>query len=273
MMKSNIVRAMLALLGVCAGCGKSPTGTAVVNVPDKGLRSVAWVRFAGGEALPACTVSNLESEVSANLPVGRYRVILGFANSNNKPPTEVEAGVLQVAAGRTNVLACGILSFDVRPDLPDLDLNEIIVLGRNGAPTVRLQNVGNTHFFFEPKPLPPGTYDVAIAYYRSSGPSVMATGLVVRAGAETSVVFDAGFEIQRPQQDRVQGWSLTREGASPPWLSVRRGGDNDEPLWRRFMVPPGRYRLSVEWDQAPAASEIVIIEPGQTLTHALPSRR
>jgi len=275
MMKLSVAPAVLALFGVCAGCGKSPTGTALVSVPEKGLRSLTWVRFAGEKPLPTCTVSNLAPVVSATLPAGRYRVIIGFANSNNRPPTEVDVGVQQVAAGGTNVLACGILSFDVRSDLPDLDLSEAIVRGRNGAPTVRLPNTGNTYYFFEPKPLPPGTYDVAIAYYRSSGPSVMATGLVVRAGAETVVAFDTGFALRRPELGSVQGWSLTREGESPPWLTVRRGSDNDEPLWRRFMVPPGRYLLSVEWDQtpAPAVPETVIIAPGLTMTHALPSRK
>jgi hypothetical protein len=275
MIKLRALLAMLVLLGACAGCGKLPTGTAWVSVLDKGLRSVTWVRLAGEESLPTCTISNLAPVVSAALPAGRYRVILGFSNSNYRPPTEVEVGVLQVVAGRTNGLACGMLSFDVRRDLPDLDLNEVIVYGRNGAPTVRLNNTGNTYYFFEPKPLPPGTYDVAISYYRSSGPSVMATGLVVRAGAETVVAFNTGFALRRPEQGGVQGWSLTREGASTPWLTVRRGMDNDEPLWRRFMVPPGRYLLSVKWNQssAPADPETVLIEPGLTMTYALPSRK
>ena len=275
MIKIRALLATLVLLGTCAGCGKRPTGTAWVSVLDKGLRSVTWVRLAGENSLPTCTISNLAPVVSAALPAGRYRVILGFANSNYRPPTEVEVGVLQVVAGRTNGLACGMLSFDVRRDLPDLDLNEVIVSGRNGAPTVRLNNTGNTYYFFEPKPLPPGTYDVAISYYRSSEPSVMATGLVVRAGAETVVAFDTGFALRRPEQSGVQGWSLTREGTSTPWLTVRRGMDNDEPLWRRFMVPPGRYLLSVKWDQAsvPADPETVLIEPGLTTTHAVPSRK
>ncbi len=274
MTKLGVATVMLVLLGVCAGCGKSPTGAAWVSLPAKGLRSMAWVRFAGGENLPTCTVSNLEPMVSANLPVGRYRVILGFANSNYKPPTEVEVGVLQVTAGTTNGLACGVLFFDVRRDLPDLDLSEVIVRGRDGAPTVRLQNTGNTFYFFQPKPLPSGTYDVALAYYRAAGPSEMVTGIVVRADAETVVAFDTGFVLRRPERGRVQGWSLTREGTASPWLSVRRGADNDEPLWRRFMVPPGRYLLSVEWAPAssPAVPERVIIDPGLTMTHTLPPR-
>ncbi len=266
---------MLVLLGLCAGCGRSPTGTASVRIPDKGLRSVTWVRFAGEASLPSCTVSNPAPVASAILPAGRYRVILGFANSNYKPPTEVDVGRVQVAAGTTNALACGILSFDVRRDLPDLDLSEVIVRGRDGAPAVRLQDTGNTYYFFEPKPLSPGIYDIAIVYYRSAGPSVMATGLVVRAGAETVAAFDTGFALRRPERGSVQGWSLTREGESLPWLAVRRGLDNDEPLWRRFMVPPGRYLLSVEWAQAPtdAAPETVTVEPGVTMMHALPSRK
>ena len=49
---------------------------------------------------------------------------------------------------------------------------------------------------------------------------------------------------------------------------MRRGWDNDEPLWRRFIVPPGAYdihiRLKGMSDPLPAG-EAVEIGPGETL--------
>lgn len=197
----------------------------------------------------------------------------GFANSNDRPPTEVEVGTLTASAGVTSQFDCALLDIAPRSDLPDLNLSALVIRDNQGTTILRLENTGNTYYFFQPKPLPPGLYDVAIEYTRSAALSVMATGLILRAGGVTALALDAGFAIERPAEaGKVIGWHLFRADASTPWLSVRRGTDNDEPLWRRFMVPPGHYRLVVaEAGTGATASEMnVIIQPGLTTTQVLP---
>lgn len=262
----------VVLLGLACGCGRKPEGVAEIRIPEQGLHSLARVSLKEMGAHSATwSVSNLTEVVSARLPVGEYRVLLGFANSNYQPPTEVEAGHMAVTAAMTNVFSLGLLAFNVREDIPDLNLSAVMVRGSAGGPEVALRNTGNTYYFFLPKPLPPGLYDAAILYNRSTGPSMMTTGIVVRAGETTVVEWDSGLVLRPPTTGTVTGWSLTPEGRQESWLAVRRGLDNDEPLWRRFMVPPGRYRLDLVRDPAspPATPEIVTVEAGRTRVHPL----
>lgn len=263
---------VLVFVLVAAGCSHKPDGDVEIQIPEDGVRSLEWVRLRGGGSKPTVwTHSNLTSRVTGRLPAGEYQVILGFANSNYKPPTEVDVGRLVIQPGTPRVFSCGLLSFDVRSGLPDLNLSAVVVRGQGASPTVELQNTGNTYYFFLPKPLPPGAYDVALLYHRSPAPSVMATGVVIQAGAAITVKMDSGLVLRPPADGKVTGWSLFRDGTDQPWLMVRRGSDNDEPLWRRFMVPPGTYQLSVERDPPPAnpARETLTIEAGQTLVHTL----
>jgi hypothetical protein len=261
---------MVALVALGSGCGTRQEGALEVRIPKEGLRSLAWVRLTqeGGKS-PAWSASNLASVVSTRVPAGPYRLQLGFANSNYQPPTEVDAGPVAIAAGATNRLGLGIVAFSVQPDLPDLNLSGVIVRGQNGGPTVELKDTGNTYYFFLPKPLPPGVYDAAIRYARSAGPSWVATGIVVRAGEPSVVTLDSGLALRPPKEGRVTGWSLAREGSAEPWVAVTRRSDNDEPLWRRFMLPPGTYRLSIVHDSASPAwpPETVTVEAGRTLIH------
>jgi hypothetical protein len=51
-------------------------------------------------------------------------------------------------------------------------------------------------------------------------------------------------------------------------LDIQRGWDNEEPLWRKFPVPPGTYDLQVRVDGMEEwlpAGEGLVIQPGQTL--------
>ncbi len=263
--------AFVASMCAVSGCGRGrqPEGTVEIRIPEAGIGSLAWVRLEGG-AKPSTVwaSSNVASIVRVTVPADTYRVVLGFANSNYQPPSELDFGRVAVSAGATQALACGLLSFLVRDGLPDLNLAAVIV--RGGGRVLEQRDAGNTHFFFRPKPLPPGTYDVAIRYSRSSGPSLMATGVVVRAGETAGVALDSGLVLRPPSDGRkVVGWSLARDGDAEPWLTVRREWDNDEPLWRRFVAPPGTYRLTLERDPPANAptSEIVRVESGKTLIH------
>lgn len=263
--------AAVGMLALCS-CGFMKRGTVVVRIPQEGLRSLASVSLVGTGAKPKTwTETNLTAAITNSLPPGDYQLRVGFANSNSQPPTEVAFGSVNIANKATSEISLGLMTFSVREGLPDLNLAEIQVAGREGKPTVALKNTGNTYYFFAPKPLPAGAYDVSILYSRSTGPSVVATGVVVNAGESTAVTLDTGFAMQPPRLgEAISGWSLTPEGKQTPWVSVKRGDDNEEPLWRRFIIPPGTYRVALFRDGKPPAEgpEDVTIEAGKTTEYS-----
>ena len=109
---------------------------------------------------------------------------------------------------------------------------------------------------------------MAFLYRRCEKPAVVAEGLAVEAGRETMLTLDAGIQVARPEGTRVRGWDLVPAGGGEPWLAVRRGTDNDEPLWRPFIARPGTYDLILkvyDMDEDLPVGEGLEIRPGQTV--------
>ena len=82
------------------------------------------------------------------------------------------------------------------------------------------------------------------------------------------MTLDAGIVVVRPRETRVRGWDLVPTGGGAPALSIRRGFDNEEPLWRPFPVPPGTYDLILkvnDMDEDLPAGEGLAIQAGQTV--------
>ena len=98
--------------------------------------------------------------------------------------------------------------------------------------------------------------------------TVIATNITVQAGKQSTVTLDSGFVLKKPGSTDVTGWDLTRSGSSGAFLQVRRGSDNQEPLWRRFIVPPGVYDLKIYvkgMDEPLPAGNDMEVRKGQTL--------
>jgi hypothetical protein len=259
------------LVSVC-GCGFKPKGVVTVRIPEEGLRSVTSVSLTGSGDKPVVwTATNLTTVLTNRMPAGVYQVRVGFANSNGQPPTEADFGRLTIAPKATNDLSLGLLTFSVREGLPDLNLSAITVTAQGGTPSVTLKNTGNTYYFFAPKPLRAGSYDVSILYSGATVPSAVATGIVVNAGEKATITLDTGVAMQVPRfGGNLVGWSLTPEGKNNPWVNVRRGSDNGEPLWRRFIIPPGTYRVALFREGTPPDNgpEDITIEAGTTLEYS-----
>ena len=82
------------------------------------------------------------------------------------------------------------------------------------------------------------------------------------------MTLDAGIVVVRPRETRVRGWDLVPTGGGAPALSIRRGFDNEEPLWRPFPVAPGTYDLILkvnDMDEDLPAGEGIAIEAGHTV--------
>jgi len=180
------------------------------------------------------------------LMAGDYEVIMGFANPNYRDPTEVFFGTVTVAGGETTEITLGAVTFNVAPALAKMPVEAVILKAAGGAgPEIRLESHNNGYYLFKPKPVPAGEYTFGIAYYRSPQAAVVASGIAVSAEQEAVVTLDAGIRLV-PAEDRgVQGWDLVPAGGTEPVVVVRRGWDNQEPLWRTFAVPAGSYDLDV----------------------------
>ena len=200
---------------------------------------------------------------------GDYSLTLLFANPNYQPPTEMPLGDFAVAKGETTEFALGAIAFNVAEELKEAPVEAIVVTdSASGRETLRILPHGNDYYLFKPKALLPGAYDVAFLYRRCETPSKIAAGLAVAAGKETVLTLDSGLVVSRPNETRVRGWDLVPAGGGAPTLSIRRGFDNEEPLWRPFPVPPGTYDLILkvnDMDEDLPAGEGLAIQAGQTV--------
>ena len=198
-----------------------------------------------------------------------YTLTLSFANANYKPPTDVEISSFKVVGGETTSLSLGAIVFNIAEKLVDLHLDAVSIIKKGASsPMLTIQSFGNGYYLFKPKPLPDGEYDVAVHYSRSPKPVVIATDITVKAGKETVVTADSGITLKKPQAAGVTGWDLMPSGTDKPMLATSRRSDNDEPLWRCFIVPPGTYDLYIHlkgMDEPLPAGQGIEIKKGQTL--------
>ena len=245
-------------------------GKVRIVLPDGALQSLAGYRIVRKISDKVVKEGELPAADSTHpLMSGDYALTLLFANPNYQPPTEMPAGDFSVAKGATTEIALGALAFNVAEELKAAPVEAVVVAdSATGREALRLLRHDNDYYLFKAKPLLPGTYDVVFLYRRCEKPAVVAEGLAVAAGRETVLTLDAGIQVARPEGTRVRGWDLVPAGGGEPWLAVRRGTDNDEPLWRPFIARPGTYDLILkvyDMDEDLPVGEGLEIRPGQTV--------
>ena len=241
-----------------------------IVLPDGALQSLDGFRVVRKISEKVVKEGELPGADSTHpLMSGDYALTLLFANPNYQPPTEMPVGDFAVAKGATTEIALGALAFNVAEELKAAPVEAVVISeSATGREALRLLRHDNDYYLFKPKPLLPGTYDVAFLYRRCEKPAVVAEGLAVAAGKETVLTLDAGIQVARPEGTRVRGWDLVPAGGGEPWLAVRRGMDNDEPLWRPFIARPGTYDLIFkvnDMDEDLPVGEGLEIRPGQTV--------
>lgn len=241
-----------------------------ITLPESALKALSGFRVTRKSDGKQIKEGEFPSADSMHpLMSGDYKLTLLFANPNYKPPTEVELTDFTVNKGETAEVALGSLVFNKADELNDLVVSAIIVSENGtGREVLKVEPHGNDYYLFKPKALPAGKYDVAILYYRSPAPAKIAEGIEVTAGRDAYVTLDSGIVLVKPAETSVEGWDLMRAGETTPVLSVRRGWDNQEPLWRQFIVPPGAYDLHVTikgMDESLLAGEGIEIKKGETV--------
>lgn len=245
-------------------------GKVRIVLPESALKSLAGFRIVRKISDKTVKEGDLPAADSTHpLMSGDYSLTLLFANPNYQPPTEMSLGDFTVAKGESTEIALGALAFNVAEELKKAPV-EAVAISEAGAnrEVLRLSRHDNDYYLFKPKPLLPGTYDVALQYSRCIRPTTVATNMVVAAGEETVLTLDSGILVSRPDETRVRGWDLVPAGGGESCLSVRRGMDNEEPLWRPFIVRPGAYDLILkvnDMDEDLPVGEGIAVEAGQTV--------
>lgn len=249
---------------------KTGLGKLRLAMPEDALKSLAGIqlrRKSDGKVIKKAEIAGADS--THPLPSGEYELLLDFANPNYRPPTTILLQTFTIEGGATAELILGAVAFNVAEGLADHNIAALELIDRgSGATLVKTEPENNDYYLFKTKPLPAGQYDLAIRYSRSPQVTVLATNIAVRAGKQSTVTLDSGFALKKPQAGGVTGWDLTRSGTTNAFLQVRRGSDNDEPLWRRFIVPPGSYEVKVYMkgmDEPLPAGSGVEVRKGQTL--------
>lgn len=246
----------------------SGLGKLRITLPESALKALSGFRVTRKSDGKQIKEGEFPSADSTHpLMSGDYSLTLLFANPNYKPPTEVALTDFTVNKGELAEVALGCLVFNKSDELNDLSVSAVIVSeSGTGREVLKVEPHGNDYYLFKPKALPAGKYDVSFLYYRSPAPAKVAEGVEVTAGREAYVTLDSGIVLVKPAETSVTGWDLIRAGETAPMLSVRRGWDNQEPLWRQFAVPPGTYDLHVlvkDMDEPLPAGEGIEIKQGE----------
>lgn len=250
--------------------GKTSLGKLRINIPEAALvslRGVSIVRASDGKEVKKAELSLSDS--THPLMSGEYTISLLFSNSNYKPDSVVSLGNVEIKGGETTDVRLGSIVFNVAEELIDLNLDAVRVDdAENNGIYVTIESYGNGYYLFKPKPCPAGTYNISLLYYRTEEYMPIASGVSVRAGAESVVTIDSGIILEKPEGSSLEGWDLMKEGETGPFLKVRRGWDNQEPMWRRFLVPPGKYDLYLhlkDMDEPLLVGEGIEVKKGELL--------
>jgi len=242
---------------------KSGLGKLRVFYPDpqqkyKGLEVFKIIRKSDGKAIK--TVEKPDADSSHPLPAGEYQVVLGYANTNFQPPTEIAPLDVAVEGGETSELVLGTLIFNVAESLEKLPADFVTLRSSDGKYVVHTPSRGNRAHFFTAKPLPPGSYSFEYGNDKIEPKlALLASGLEIQPRAETVLTLDSGFQIIQHDQP-MTGFDIIGMDEETV-LQVRRRWDNTYPMWETFPLTPGTYAVLVylkEMDEPLPVGEIEI---------------
>ena len=250
---------------------KTGLGKLRISVPESALRCLAGIKVVRTKDNKVIKEGALSAADSTHpLMSGDYEIILQFANPNYQPPTEITAIPIEINKGETTDVEMGSIVFNIAEELNNTVISAVLIKDAGTGETyLKTEPHGNDYYLFKPKATPEGVYNIDFQYYRSPEETSIATNIVVVSGKDSTVTLDSGIILQKPESTPVEGWDLLPAGEQDPILSVRRGWDNDEPLWRQFIVPPGIYDLNVmlpDMTEALPAGEGIEIMKGETVT-------
>ena len=177
------------------------------------------------------------------LLAGKYKLVLAFANTNYRKPTEAPIGEVEIKGGETTEVKLGAVVINIPKEL----IQGLVAAGLTDEATkkdfVTIQAGNNDYYMLKPKPCPAGTYTLVFTIGRSNFPSPVVDGIKVEEGKATTVTIDSGLALK--PAGGVTSWQVTKNGSDQISLKVSRRWDNDWPLWKAFPLTPGSYDVYV----------------------------
>lgn len=249
----------------------SKLGKLTVKMPSQATKALARLKIVrASDAKVVKDAERPEAESTHPLLAGEYRLVLGYGNSNYQEDSDAQIGTFTVSGGEETEVSLGAITLNLSDIIKkDLPVETVSVIDRkNGEVLVQNSASGNDYYLFLSKPVLAGSYQIGFTYTNNEIPTIVADELQVVEGKETVVTFDSGIKLTPVNDQPVTGWSLTQVGEEKTYLQVKRRWDNDHPLWKTFVVPPGRYNLNLSikgMDEPLPAGEEVEITSGQLL--------
>jgi len=244
----------------------SRLGKLSVKMPEAAISSLAYLKIIRPSDN---SVVKEAKDVSAihPLPAGIYGLVLGFANSNYKAPTDVSIGESEIKGGETSEISLGAVVINMASPLGKAAWQVGLLNEETGKLYLQVESHGNDYYLMKPKAAPEGTYSLAFTYSAGKKPFIVAKGLIVKAGKKTVATLDSGIAIKKTSSG-IQGWDIVPNGSNEPVLEVKRRWDNDYPLWESFPVAPGIYDILVHvtgMKEPMLAGEAIEIKKGETI--------
>jgi len=245
---------------------KTKLGKLKITMPESALKSQGEIKIVRKKDNKVIKKAEPKAEGTHPLLAGEYEVILQFNNTNYKPASEASLGQFEVKGGEVTEIPLGAMVLNKAKDLGDATVAIAVMPSGSDTPFVRNDAGGNDYYIWKAKPLPAGTYDLALVYGRSPELFRVIKGIQIEAGKETVVTLDSGIQL-KPKPEIVS-WQLTPSGQEKYILKVNRRWDNDWPLWKAFPVTPGIYDLAVftkGMDEPLPAGEGIEIKKGEVV--------
>jgi hypothetical protein len=245
---------------------KTKLGKLKITMPESAVKSQGEIKIVRKKDNKVIKKAEPKAEGTHPLLAGEYEVILQFNNTNYKPASEASLGQFEVKGGEVTEIRLGAMVLNKAKDLGDATVAIAVLPTDSDKPFVRNDAGGNDYYIWKAKPLPAGTYDLALVYGRSPELFRVVKGIKIEAGKETVVTLDSGIQL-KPKPEII-AWQLTPSGQEKYILKVNRRWDNDWPLWKAFPVTPGSYDLAVftkGMDEPLPAGEGIEIKKGEVV--------
>lgn len=235
-------------------------------IPPAGLATLAEIRIVRTKDNKVIKKAKPAADATHPLLAGQYRVVLGYANANYKPPTFTPVAEVSINGGQTTELKMGVVVISRAKGLGDAAQAVGLVNSATGKTLFTLQAHGNDYYLWKPKPVPAGAYTMTFTYARNKTPFAVAGDVRITPGGQAVVTLDSGIKLKPVAS--IMAWYLTAPGGQKPVLEVKRRSDNDYPLWEAFPLQPGSYDLWVRvrgMDEPLPAAQGIEIKKGETL--------
>ena len=245
---------------------KTRLGKLKITIPKSALITQGEIKIVRKRDNKVIKKAGPKAEGIHPLLAGQYEIVLQFNNTNYAPASEASLGQFDVKGGEVTEINLGALINNKAKGLGDGAVAIAVMLPDSDKPFVRNDAGGNDYYIWKPKPLPAGTYDLALVYGRSPELFRVIRDIKIEKDKETVVTLDSGIQL-KPNPEIVS-WGLIPEGREKYILKVKRRWDNDWPLWKSFPVAPGKYNLNVflrGMDEPLPAGEGIEIKKGEIL--------